>query len=170
MDWKVELSPTANGVYWNGKSDLLQWVETTLKTSSSIASILTLISITSIFKISLLEIIELSLLMIPTVGVLVQLLEDYHRNNIGFLIPLLYLIGHLSFLPVMMFGFAGFTLVLFCCVVAVGEMFRVVSLITDKKGETRTTFAVWLGCGFILIYLVIVGMETARLIALNKPR
>jgi hypothetical protein len=152
-------------------------MEMILKTAGIITILISLSTISSTLQLSLLRIVELCIFSPLLLGFCVLLLSSLSSKEIfSVLFTIVSFAAHLSLIPLLLFGNPGFSLALFCSLMCVGEAYRLVFStsadvkinVDEEKDDKRRRLIVGFVFMFVIVYVVVLALESMTLIQINR--
>jgi len=160
---------------WHFKAQwgILVWTELTLKTAAILTALITLTTVNSNLKISLLRVVEECVIAPLVLGLFIPMVVAFSEKEIfSFVFTLCTMLAHLAVIGILLFGWPGFSIILFCGFMIVGEIYRLVFLDTTPKPAqysiTRRRTLIGYIFFYITLYLVVLTLETINVIDVNK--
>lgn len=159
----------------HNKWGLFAWLEFGLKICACFTAFIALTTINTTLKVSLVRIIELILFGPLLLGLILPLIATYsQKESFDFTYVVITFLAHIAVIVVLLLGDTGMSLVVFCVLMSVGEIFRLVFLEATPARKLPPTLTVTrrrmlLGFVFtyIFVYLVVAAMETMTVIDHN---
>jgi len=163
----------SKGWYINTQWGILVWIELLLKTSAILTALITLTTVTADMKLSVLRVVEECLVAPLVIGLFAPMIVACTEKEVfSFSFTLCTILAHLAVIGVLLFGEPGFSVILFCGFMIVGEIYRLTFLDTTERtpgdSTARRRFLIGFIFFYIIIYLAILVLETANLIDVNS--
>jgi len=162
------------GWHLHTKWSLILWMEMIFKVAGVITILISLSTISPSLRISLIRVVELCLFSPLLLCFIVLLLSAFSSKELfSFFFTIISFISHLSIIPLLLFGNPGISLTLFCCLMCVGEAYRLVffnsneAKLAPQSGKRRKMITGFVFV-FVIVYLVVMALETTSLIQINK--